>query len=88
MRHQLKQNVQIFTGHNVIDQGVPGQEAAKELAVFYWVKKVKSTNYLQIANVKNGKLGRESINAESHKFNCASNHFADALRGNFQNTDF
>ena len=81
----------IHSGHNSIDQGTAGEDAAKELGVVL----SKSVNKLKpykvaigkLTKVKNGSFGRETNNNEKTKFNRPLDDIADGLRGEFQNTD-
>ena len=81
----------IHTGHNSIDQGTTGEDAAKELGVVLskCVNKIKpyKVAICKLPKVKNGSFGRETNNNEINKFNRALDDIADGLRGEFQNTD-
>ena len=78
----------IHTGHNSIDQGTAGEDAAKELGVVLskCVSKIKpyKVAICKLPKVKNGSFGRETNNNEINKFNRALDDIADGLRGEFQ----
>ena len=81
----------IHSGHNSIDQGTAGEDAAKELGVVLSksVNKIKpyKVAICKLPKVKNGSFGRETNNNEITKFNQALDDIADGVRGEFQNTD-
>ena len=81
----------IHAGHNSIDQGVPGIEAAKQMEIVISKAITKLKPYklaiCKIPHVKNGSFGRESNNIEIDKFNKELEDMADCIRVEHQSID-
>lgn len=78
-------------GHNSIDQGSKGKDAAAEFSevVSKSIRKLKPHNVAlcKLPPVKNGIYGRESNNIEISAYNSSLDDIADTIKGEFPNTN-